>query len=166
MALVTGKLTFTTSWTQTKTHTGSAPAFASSKQDGPVTTTVSPTISAAACNRVYFVQGTLAAGATVTINVFSLTEPAFGEAIVPVRAYSIHYKGATTTSRVDPVNGSNPLTWFFGAATDQINLNAGDSFMYASATAFTVSNTVKNIRVTNTAGAGTLTYTVILLLGV
>lgn len=161
MSLTTGKVTFSTSWTQTKSLTG----FNASEQNGPYTSSASPTVSSSACNRVYFVQGTLAFGAAVTIDLFSLTEQAFGEAIVPIRAYSVHYNGTTTTSRVDQ-GAANPITWFWGGTTPQINLAAGGSFAYASATAHTVSNTDKNIRLTNTAGSGTLTYTVVFLLGV
>lgn len=162
MALNTAKVSITTSWTQTKANTG----FNATRQDGPYISTVSPTVSAAACNRVYFVQGTLAAAATVTIDLRSLTDPATGEALTPARAYSVHMRGTTTTSRYDPVSGTNPLTWFFGAATERINLNAGDSWAYASATAVTVDATNRNVRISNTAGSGTLTYVLVFLLGV
>ena len=165
MALVTGKLTFSTSWTQTKTHSGSAPAFNSSSQNGPATTTVSPTISGAACNRVYFVQSTLAAGATVTFDLRSITEPAFGEALTGARIYAMHVKILTTTGQLRP-GAANPLVWPFADSSDIISFNSGDSFLFASTTAGTIDATNRNVRIVNTSGGTTLTYTFIVLMGV
>lgn len=161
VSLSTGKVTFSTAWTQTNTVSGSN----SSTQSGPYTSSVSPTISGAACNRVYFVQTTLTAGSTATIDVSTLTEPFFGTAISPVRIYSIHIKIATATGRYIP-GAANALVFPFNDSSDAINFNAGDSFAHASTTATTVSGAAKNIRIINTAGAATLTYTVVMLLGV
>lgn len=160
ISVSTAKLTITSSWTQVNTVTG----FNSGSHNGPYTSSVSPTVSASALDRIYVVQGTLTFGATVTIDVFALTTQPFGEALAPVRIYSVHLKIATTTGRYMP-GAANALLFPFNDASDAINFNAGDSFGFASTTASTVSATLRNIRIINTHGSATLTYTLVLFLG-
>jgi len=165
MALTRAQMTFTTSWEQTKTITG----FNASTQSGSLSTLVTPTISGAACNRIYMVQGTAAFGVTVTVNLFSLTEPAFNEAIAPVRIYGVQLRIAGATGQYKP-GAADPLIWPFADASDALTFAStstlSDSFMFGTHTGQTVSNTVKNVRVINTHGSDTLTYTVAWLLGV
>ena len=81
MALTIARLRMESVWTMTKTVTG----FDTASYSSSLITNVTPTLSGAACNRAYFVQGTLAFGATVTINLASLTCPVYGEALTPAR---------------------------------------------------------------------------------
>lgn len=162
MALTTGKFTISTQWTQTKTATGLAQSVLNG---GVYTKSQSPTISGAACNRLYFVQGTLAAGASVTIDLSSVTEPVFGEAITPDRGYSIQVYGSGTTWKYEP-GAANALEWFLSGTSPAISGSAGAQFGFGDTTAGTIDGTHKNIKITNTAGAGTLTYTIYLLVGV
>lgn len=161
VSVTTAKLTFTSFWTQENTITG----HNSSKHSGPYISTVSPTVSSGALNRIYNVQATLAFGATATIDVFSLTESAFGTTIAPVRIYSVHIKITGATGRYIP-GATNALVFPFNDSSDAINFNAGDSFLFASTTATTVSSTLRNIRIINTHGSDTLTYSITLFLGV
>lgn len=161
MALTVGKVTINTALTETKAITG----FTTASYSTAYQSSVSPTISAGACNRPYFVQSTLASGATVTIDLRSLTEPVFGEALTPARAYTVHLKIITAPGRYMP-GAANALVWPFNDASDAINLNAGDSFAYGSATAATIDATNRNVRIINTHGSVTLTYTIVFLLGV
>lgn len=149
-------------WVQTHTITGYPTATVQGKQSGKVT----PTVGTGAANRIYPIQGTLAAGATVTIDLSTLTEPTFGEAISPVRAYTVRITMTGSTWKFEP-GAANPLTWFFSGTSPAIIGNAGDSWGFGSATAQTIDGTHKNVKITNTNGAAlVLTYTVEWVLGV
>ncbi len=148
-------------WKQTGAITGYA---TKSIQDSSVDR-CNPTISAGACNRIYFVQSTLAFGASVTINLFSVTEPTFGEALVPVRGYILKFSGAGTTWQFD-TSSAAPVVWFLQGTAPTIVGAAGDFFDFGSTTAVTISNAAKTIKITNTAGSGTLTYRLEVAVGV
>lgn len=159
MPLTFANLQLTLSWQQELSITG----FNASTQTGPMRATITPTVSAAAAREVYFAQGTLAAGASVTINLNAVTEPAFNRALTPTGAYMIEVTGSGTTWRYDP-GAADPLAWFLGGTTPQVNGAAGDAFAFGSTTATAISAGAKNIRITNTAGAGTLTYSLSVVL--
>ena len=158
-SLTFAKLDVTLAWTQEHAITG----FDSSEQASGIRTSILPTISSSAASEVYQVQVSLAAGASQTIDLSSLTEPAFGQALTPTGAYMIVVYGTGTTWKYDG-GTSNQFYWFLGGATQSINSNAGDVFAYGSTTAGAISGAAKNIRVTNTAGSGTLTATVAVIL--
>jgi hypothetical protein len=100
----------------------------------------------------------------VTINLFSLTEPAFGTSIAPVRGYTLHIYGTGSSWKLEP-GATDPLNWFFSGTTPALSGGAGASFLFADPTAVTISNTAKNIKITNT-GGDTLTYNLAVSLGV
>ena len=160
MALTALQILTSTVWVQTNPVTG----FSTAKHPGGNEKSVLPTVSAAAANRVYITEATLAASASITIDLRSLTEPVFREALTPVRGYSIQLIGTGSAWRLDP-GAANPLQWFFGGTTQQINGGAGAMFCFADPTAVTINATNRNIRITNT-GGGTLTYTLVVSLGV
>ncbi len=150
-------------WKQTGAITG---YNTKSIQDSSVDR-ANPTISAGACNRIYFVQGTLAAGGTITFNLFSLTEPTFGEAIVPVRAYILKLRCTGTTWKLEQ-GAAAPLLWFLlGTTAPNITGGDGDFFDFGSQTATVISNTSKTLLLTNTNGAAAvLTYRLEVAVGV
>jgi hypothetical protein len=146
-------------WTQLHTITG----FDSSTHSSALVGEIVPTIGASDASEVYFVQGTLSAAAAVTIDIRSLTETAFGTALTPTGAYMIFVKTSGTTWRYDP-GAANPLSWFLAGTGPQVNGASGGLFAFGATTATTVDNTTRNIRLTNTAGSGTLTYTLAVVL--
>lgn len=166
MALTRATVKIVTAWEQTKTVTGLANPIT---QSDAFSSLVAPTISAGACNRIYFVQGAVAFGATTTINLFSITESIFNEALVPVRVYSVHLRIAGAPGQYRP-GAADPLLWPLADASDILVFNStaalSDSFAFATHTGQIVSNTVKNVRIVNTHGADALTFTVAWLLGV
>lgn len=157
--LVTARLDMSMGWTQSHAITG----FDSIPGTGNIVAEITPTIGASDAAEVYYVQGTLAAGASVTIDVRSLTEPAFGTALTPTGAYMILLKTSGTTWRYDP-GAANPLSWFLAGTGPQINGAAGGAFGFGSTTATTVDATTRNVRITHTGGSGTLTYTLAIVL--
>lgn len=162
MALQAVALQNTLSWRQTHTVTGYQ-----TKSDAQASVNrINPTVSAGAANRVYMVQSTLAAGATVTINLFSVTEPVFGEALVPIRGYILKFLGTGSTWQFD-TSAASPLVWFLAGTAPTLVGNAGDCFDYASATAITIDNTHKTFKITNSnGGVLVLTYSLEVIVGV
>ena len=161
MAVDLFQASVSTVWRQSKSVTG----FSDATQAYNFRAVVEPTVSGAALNRIYPVQATLAFGASVTIDLRSLTEPYFGEALTPARAYTLQLEFSGATARYQP-GVLFPLLWFFGLATDTLNFNAGDIFLYGSETPATVDATNRNVKITNTHGSLTLTYRFAVSLGV
>jgi len=159
MPLTIAKLNLSLQWQQELDIT----SFNSSSQSGPLAVTIAPTVGASAAREVYFVQGTLAAAAAVTIDLRAVTEPGFNRALTPTGAYIVLVKGAGATWRYDP-GAANPLAWFLGGTTPQVNGEAGAAFSYGSPTATTINATNRNVRITNTHGSDVLTYTIAVVL--
>jgi hypothetical protein len=130
---------------------------------GPLRGTVTPTVGDSAANEIYFSTGTLAAGASVTIDLRAVTEPQFNRALTPSGAYLLLVKGTGATWRYTP-GASNPLNWFIAGTNPQLNFNAGDTFAAGSTTAATINATTRNVTLSNTHGSDTLTYTIAVVL--
>ena len=159
MALTAVKFNINLAWSQSITITG----FTSPKVNGSLNVAIGPTVSSTTAKEVYYVQSTLAAGASVVIDLRSITEPTFGQALVATGAYLIVVKGSGTTWRYDG-HSSDPFPWFLGGTTPQINGGTDAAFAFGDTTVGAVSAGVSKVRVTNTAGSGTLTWQLAIVL--
>lgn len=146
-------------WNVTKANTG----FEDSEMTGTHVFSPALTMGSGNTNQVYPVQSTLAVGASVTINLYSLTEPLFNQAIVPVRFYVGWWNFTGATWKYEP-GATNGWNGFLFGTSPYIAGGAGDGFGFAGTNAITIDNGVKNIKISNT-GAATLTYKLTLFLG-
>lgn len=159
MPLTAAKMSLTLQWSQELAISG----FEPSKGQGPLDITISPTVGASDAREIYYASGTLAFGASVTFSLRSFIEPAFNRAIVGTGAYIIVVYGSGTTWRYDP-GAANPMEWFLGGTAPTINGTDASAFAYAAEDATTVSGSDDTVRITNTAGSGTLTYKIAVVL--
>jgi hypothetical protein len=159
MALDFASISITSNWQQSKANTG----YANTVQ-GPdgLSLNISYTVGSSAANSIYVVQGTLAASASTTVDLFSFTDQ-LGQSVSMVRVYAIIAKTADSSLKVEP-GATNPLTWFFGGTTPSLTIPSGGGFCFAQNTAATVSASARNIKLTNT-GAVTLTYNLAIIGG-
>lgn len=147
-------------WSERQTITG----FDSSTSTNKLIGSVVPTADASNASQAYFIQGTLAPGASIVFDLSSLVTTTYGTSIAPTGAYLITVKGTGATWSYDPYT-SNQFYWFFAATPGSaINGNDGDVFSYGSSTPGAINGTHKQIRITNTAGVGTLTYSLAIIL--
>ncbi len=150
-------------WAQASANAG----FDDSKQ-GPSTTSFTATPSATTYSEVYLAQFTIAASANVTKNFNSFVN-AFATTITATKILGILVKatGATGIMKIEPAPADNPLTWFLSGTTPAITLNCGTDgcgLMVCDGSAFTMSGTVKNWKISNT-GAATITVTISAIVG-
>jgi hypothetical protein len=159
MALDFANIGISAAWQQRKTNTGYQDTV-----QGPdgLSLNASLTVGSSAANSIYVAQGTLAASASTTIDLFSFTDQ-LGQSVSMVRVYSMVVKTADAALKVEP-GATNPLTWFFGGTTPSITIPSNGGFGFTQPTAATVSSTVRNIKLTNT-GAVTLTYNIAIIGG-
>lgn len=145
-------------WTQTKANTG----FTTVKQ-GPdkLVGTLSPAV--ATYNELLAVQGTLAASASATIDLYSITN-LLGEAKTLTKGVAIMVKATTTSMKIEP-GASNPITWFFGGTTPSITIKAGGFFLLGDGGTATLSATDRNLKITNLSGSVSGTYDLVFLGG-
>ena len=145
-------------WTQTKSTTG----YGSVKQ-GPskLSGTLAPAV--ATYNELLAVQGTLAASASTTIDLYSITN-LFGEAKTLTKGIALMVKATTTGMKIEP-GASNPITWFFGGTSPSISIKAGGFFLLGDGSAATLSATDRNLKITNLSGSTTGTYDIVFLGG-
>lgn len=161
MALSIFKVKVASQWAIKKAITG----FTSNRYTASLEKSISPTVDVTHLTDVYFLQTTLAAGASQTFDMTSLVDPVDGHTIVGARFYSIQVWASGASCRVQP-GASNAFVGFWGASTDQINLGTSGQFSLADTTAYTIDGTHKTIKVTNTHGTATLTFAIALGLGV
>lgn len=159
MSLDFATITLGANWQQRKTNTG----FADTVQ-GPdgLSYNVSYTVGASAANSIYVAQGTLAASASATVDLFSFTDQ-LGQAVSMVRVYAMIVNSTNSSLKVEP-GATNPLVWFFGGTTPSITVPSGGSMAFGQPAATTVSATARNIKLTNT-GAVSLTYDIAIIGG-
>lgn len=153
MALTAVKLSINLQWAQEFAISG----FNPSRQSGPLDATIAPTVGASDAREIYFVQGTLAAGASVTFSLRAFTEPAFNRVLTGTGAYILVVTGTGATWKYEP-GAANPLEWFLGGTTPAINGTDASAFAYGADDAVTVSATDDTVKLTNTHGSDTLTY--------
>ena len=144
-------------WTQTKATT-----YGSVKQ-GPAKLSASLAPSVTTFNELLAVQGTLAASANTTIDLYSITN-LLGDAKTLTKAIALMVKATTTGMKIEP-GASNPLTWFFGGTSPSISIKAGGFMLLGDGAVFTLSATDRNLKITNLSGSVTGTYDVVLLGG-
>lgn len=161
MALRSAQLQATLNWAQRVVPgNGLNPG----RQEGPVVGTAAPAIGASDASEVYPLVGTLAAGASVTINLSSITDPVFGQALNPTRVYQMIFIGTGAAWKYEPGSVSG-LNWFLSGITPAISGAAGEFFAFGGITAVTVNGANKNVTITNLSGSATLTYTFVVILG-
>lgn len=139
-------------WQQRKTNTG----FADTVQ-GPdgLSLNLSYSVGSSNANSVYIAQGTLAALADVTVDLFSFTDK-LGQAVSMTRVYAMMIK--TTGDRLQVLPGAtNPLLWPFVNTSGSVLIQSGGAFVVCQPSAFVVSSTARNIKLYNY-GSVTLTY--------
>lgn len=129
-------------WTQSKTNGD----FSKTRQ-GPDKLSKTLTPNTTTYNRIYAASGTLAGGASVTIDLQSITDY-LGQAVVLNKILAIMV-AATTTNMKYEAGATNGLTWFLGGTSPTITIRAGGFFLFGDGATFTVSSTVKTITVTN-----------------
>lgn len=158
MALTLSNVNAEIGWTQTKTNTG----YGSIKQ-GPdkLTATLAPAV--ATYNELLAVQGTLAASASTTIDLYSITN-LFGESKTLTKGIALMVKATTTGMKIEP-GASNPLTWFWGGTSPSITIKAGGFILLGDGGTATISATDRNLKITNTSGSTTGTYDLVFLGG-
>lgn len=151
-------------WEQQKTN-GS---FANSKQ-GPDTLTASYQPLTTTYTDIYLAEGTLAASASVTLDLYSFTDK-LGTAVTATKLLGILIKATATVTggqlKIEQ-GASNPLTWFFSGTTPAITLDVGTlgaCFMVKEGTSETLSSTVRNLKLSNP-GTQTITYYVAAMVG-
>lgn len=159
MALDFATVTITGTWQQSKTNTGFSPTI-----QGPdaISQSTALTVGASNANSLYAATGTLAAAATLTIDLQSFTDQ-LGQAITMTRAYSIIVKTTGAALKVEP-GASNGLVWFFAGTTPSITIPADGAMGFVQPTAATVDATHKTIKLTNV-GAVSLTYNISIIGG-
>lgn len=159
MPLNTVSFVGTLAWDQSLAVTG----FDAAEHVSSMRVSAKPARGASAANQVYPLQGTLDPLDTVTIDLFSLTSPMFGTALVPVRAYIMALKGAGAAWSYGP-DAVNGWSGFLGGGGYIVGA-AGDGFVFATTTAMTIDNGTKNVTISNLSSSATLTYTLGAVLG-
>jgi hypothetical protein len=146
------------SWTQSVTNSG----FVKTTQ-GPdkLTATLAP--STTTYNRIYAVKGTLAGGASVTINLQGVTDY-LNQSLTLTKVIAFMLKATTTGMKFEP-GASNPLTWPLTGTSPVLTVQAGGFFIIGDGAAHTVNATDKNFKITNLDGAVTGTYEIALIGG-
>lgn len=158
MALTLSNINAEIGWTQTKANTGY-----STVRQGPdkLVGTLAPAV--ATYNELLAVQGTLAASASATIDLYSITN-LLGEAKTLTKAVGIMVKATTTNMKIEP-GASNPVTWFFGGTSPSISIKAGGFFLLGDGGTAVLSATDRNLKITNLSGSVTGTYNLVFLGG-
>jgi hypothetical protein len=147
MPLQNVNLTVNLPWTQSATIAG---GFQPVTQ-GPDSQNFSLfNINVATYNQLYTASYTLAASATQTIDLTSLTN-LVGESIDYTQALSILVLPVGSQCTLKP-GATNPLTWFFGGSTQSIIIPDSGMFAFscpATGSGATVSGTAKTLELIN-----------------
>ena len=147
-------------WTQISPNTG----FVTSRQ-GPDKLSASLSPDLTVVNRVYAVSGTLAASGTVTIDLQALTTYLTGaDAVVLTKVQAVMLTATTTGMKFEP-GATNPATWFFSGTTPAITLQAGGFFCLGDGSVYTVTASLKTLKITNISASLTGTYAIAILGG-
>lgn len=160
MPLDSGSLSATATWEQSVSTTGTGDV---SQSDTNVSTV---TFDESTINRVHYVNVSLAASASATYDLRSLTS-LLGESDAWTKVQGIKLQVDTGGGDVKLEPGaSNPATWFFSGTTPAITVKAGGFVALGDGSSYTISATVKTLKLTNTSGSLTATGTLVLFGGV
>lgn len=145
-------------WTQSKTNGD----FSKTRQ-GPdkLSKTLAPNTTT--YNRIYATSGTLAASASVTIDLQTATDY-LGQTLALTKVIAVMLAATTTDMQYSP-GATNGLTWFLGGTSPTVSVKAGGFFLVGDGSAFTVSGTAKTITVTNLSSTAAGTYELALIGG-
>lgn len=144
-------------WTQSKVNSG----YTKTKQ-GPDQLSVSLSPDTTTYNRIYAVSGTLAASASVTIDLQGVTDY-LGQSLTLTKIIAIQLSAEGSTMKYEP-GASNGLSWFLSGTSPAISIRSGGFFLVGDGTFGVVSGSAKTITVTNT-GATSGTYNLALIGG-
>jgi len=159
MALTTASVNGAITWTQTKANTG----FLETIQGmDSLSVSLAPALSGvSAANVVYAEQRTLAASASQTYDLQSLTD-FLAQSLVMTRAFAIAI--SCSEGQVSFGQGaSNPLTWPLSGTAPALVIPAGGFMIVGQSTAQAVSGSAKTLKVT--AGGSGGTYKIVILGG-
>jgi len=161
MSLSESSISFTGQANQTKTNGN----FSPTTQPSELSFAVSP--DASVLNRVLLSEGTLAAGANTTVDLYSFTD-LVGTATLATKARGllITATGDTGILKIEP-GASNPATWFFSGTTPAISLNCGTDgcgICLYDGSSYTLSATIRNLKLSNT-GLASIDWSLYALLG-
>ena len=159
MPLTAASFNTVLAWTQSKTN----PAAGNTNQ-GPDSQSFNlGGLTVATFNQLYVATFTLAASASQTIDVTSLTN-LIGESFSFGHTLTLLILPTGSQCTVQP-GGTNPLQWFFGGTTQSITVTAGGMLAYSEPVAgpgAVVSSSHKTLELTNS-GVTSLTVTLVLL---
>lgn len=161
MSLSNSQIGFNFQATQSKDNGG----FNPTTQEASLSFGVAP--DASVLNRVLLTEGTLAAGANTTVDLYSFTDRA-GNATLATKARGLEITatGDTGIIKIEP-GASDPATWFFGGTTPSISLNCGTDgcgIGLYDGSSYTLSATIRNLKLSNT-GLASIDWSLYALLG-
>lgn len=160
MPLDSGSLSASAVWSQSLETTGTGTVEQSDNNTNTVT------FDTDSINRVHYVNVSLSASASATYDLRSLTS-LLGESSAWTKVQGIKLSVDTGGGDVKLEPGaSNPATWFFSGTTPAITVKAGGFVALGDGSSYTISATVKTLKLTNTSGSLTATGTLVLFGGV
>ncbi len=109
-------------------------------------------------------SGTLLFATSITINLFSIVEAAFGQSLAPVRAYDFAFKATGTTWSYGPAAALGFAGFLNGVTPLIVGDNPG-GWMFAGTASMGINNGAKYVVITNTGGGPDLIYTFAGILG-
>lgn len=161
MSLSDSSISFGAQATQSKSNGN----FSPTTQPAELSFGVSPDTSV--MNRVLLTEGTLAAGANTTVDLYSFTDqPGNVTLATKARGLEITATGDTGIIKIEP-GASNPATWFFSGTTPSISLNCGTDgcgICLYDGSSYTLSATIRNLKLSNT-GLASIDWSLYALLG-
>jgi hypothetical protein len=150
MSLTGSQISFNTQWTQAKDQS----PFEDTTQSDSVALAVVPDTSV--MNRVFLGSATLAANANTTFDLYSFTDLVGNvTTATKARGLAITATGSGGIMKLEP-GASNPATWFLSGTTPAISLNCGTDgtgICLYDGSSFTLSATIRNMKVSNTGNA-------------
>lgn len=150
MAVSSSNISMNLGWSMSESVTGF-----SARTQGPDSNTFMILPGTAAYNILYSAQHTIASnGGLVTINFNAFTD-LLNTSVTSTKVLAIMIQTTGNKIKLSP-GAADPLVWFFGGATESITIQAGGAMVfYNGDVSSAVSNTVKNLLLTNTGATGT-----------
>lgn len=158
-SLLVGKATGVMNWNQNLPVSG----FDSLPETGSLFISASPVLGPSDANVIQPLSGTIAVSGALTLNLNSIVDSYYGQAVSPSRAYQMGIRFSGSTWSYGPA-ASLGLSWFLSGTGPALVGGDGEGFMFFGIIARTIDNGTKNVTITNT-GVGILTYTMSFMLG-